>query len=98
MSNSYVNLLPALFPYVLDCSEAEANKLIRILMRNDKRCRPNKECYGTSFAYTVNFDNQRGGNLWLSRASYERLITYSDVMLAPIIATTMDSSEAFEKE
>ena len=73
--------MPAMFPWVIPCSESEANRLIRILMRNDKKCRPTPLPNGSSYAYTVNLENGLGGDLWLSSASADRIVLLCDVVL-----------------
>ena len=70
--NIYRQLLPRVFPFVIDCDEATANELILRLMDN-KEVRKRKLLNGSSYAYTVDFENQHGGYLWLSGVSAQRI-------------------------
>lgn len=73
-------MLPQLFPYVVPCaSERNANALIRVLLRNDAKTRTVPVPCGTSYAYTTEmFNTLTSGYVWLSQASYDRLVHYTN--------------------
>ena len=77
--SGYTHALPYAFPYVFTGTEAECNKLIRILLRNDRKSRPNNGTpFGTSYAYTVDVTRDGKENkLWLSLASFDRIVYYT---------------------
>ena len=71
MSNIYTRTFPKIFPWLIRCGETEASELIRFIHAlTVSRLYDN----GSSYAWTVNFDNDEGGDLWLSAAMADRLV------------------------
>ena len=75
MDNYTIQMMNA-FPYRIDCTEPEANRVVRVLLRNDGATRPGKQPHGTNYAYTTDPDRTPSGTVWLSESSLNRLLHY----------------------